>query len=113
VETNTLYKGQADPRTAESSRDPQGQRLGFCRVDIMDEDGATKCSVNGRGRRFKRCRSASTCSITTPCGADHQRTRDGAGTDGSLKNIAIGCADGLIGKKMVHDAPDNEHPEAA
>jgi len=26
-----------------------------------------------------------------------------------LKNIAIGCADGPIGKKMVHAAPDNEN----
>jgi hypothetical protein len=34
------------------------------------------------------------------------------GYGGSLKNIAIGCADGPIGKKMVHDAPDNEHYEA-
>lgn len=30
------------------------------------------------------------------------------GYGGSLKNLAIGCADGLIGKKMVHDAPDND-----
>ena len=30
------------------------------------------------------------------------------GFGGSLKNIAIGCADGPIGKKMVHAAPDNE-----
>jgi uncharacterized Fe-S center protein len=31
------------------------------------------------------------------------------GFGGSLKNIAIGCADGPIGKKMVHAAPDNEN----
>jgi hypothetical protein len=30
------------------------------------------------------------------------------GFGGSLKNIAIGCVDGQIGKKMVHAAPDNE-----
>ena len=30
------------------------------------------------------------------------------GFGGSLKNIAIGCADGTIGKKMVHASPDNE-----
>jgi uncharacterized Fe-S center protein len=33
------------------------------------------------------------------------------GYGGSLKNIAIGCADGTIGKKMVHAAADSEHPE--
>ena len=25
-----------------------------------------------------------------------------------IENIAIGCVDGRIGKKMVHDAPDND-----
>jgi hypothetical protein len=30
------------------------------------------------------------------------------GFGGSMKNIAIGYADGPIGKKMVHDAPDND-----
>jgi len=33
------------------------------------------------------------------------------GFGGSLKNIAIGCVDGPIGKKMVHDAPDNDNYE--
>jgi hypothetical protein len=33
------------------------------------------------------------------------------GFGGSMKNIAIGCADGTIGKKMIHAAPDNEHYE--
>jgi uncharacterized Fe-S center protein len=33
------------------------------------------------------------------------------GFGGSLKNIAIGCADGPIGKKLVHAAPDNENPD--
>ena len=32
-------------------------------------------------------------------------------TNSSL-NIAIGCADGRIGKKMVHAAPDNEDYES-
>jgi uncharacterized Fe-S center protein len=34
------------------------------------------------------------------------------GYGGSMKNIAIGCADGLIGKKMVHAAPDNDNYES-
>jgi uncharacterized Fe-S center protein len=34
------------------------------------------------------------------------------GFGGSLKNIAIGCADGAIGKKMVHAAPDNDNYES-
>ncbi len=28
---------------------------------------------------------------------------------GSMKNIAIGCADGPVGKKLIHDAPDNDY----
>jgi len=31
------------------------------------------------------------------------------GFDGSMKNIAIGCAGGPIGKKMAHTAPDNDN----
>jgi uncharacterized protein len=31
------------------------------------------------------------------------------GFGGSLKNIAIGLADGPVGKKMIHAAPDNEN----
>jgi uncharacterized Fe-S center protein len=34
------------------------------------------------------------------------------GFGGSMKNIAIGCADGAIGKKMVHAAPDNDNYES-
>jgi uncharacterized Fe-S center protein len=34
------------------------------------------------------------------------------GFGGSMKNIAIGCADGSVGKKMVHAAPDNEDYES-
>jgi uncharacterized Fe-S center protein len=34
------------------------------------------------------------------------------GFGGSLKNIAIGCVDGAIGKKMVHAAQDNDNYES-
>jgi uncharacterized Fe-S center protein len=30
------------------------------------------------------------------------------GYGGSMKNIAIGCADCRVGKSMVHAAPDND-----
>jgi hypothetical protein len=31
------------------------------------------------------------------------------GFGGSMKHIAIGCADGPIGKNMIHVAPDNNN----
>ena len=34
------------------------------------------------------------------------------GFGGSMKNIAIGCADGPIGKKMIHAAPDSSNYSA-
>jgi len=37
----------------------------------------------------------------------HFKGHASGGFGGSLKNIAIGCADGPIGKKMIHGAPDN------
>ena len=45
-------------------------------------------------------------SSCTP--ATHFKGHAMGGFGGSLKNIAIGCADGRIGKKMVHAAPNSE-----
>ena len=41
------------------------------------------------------------------CGDQHLVPGQAIYHGGSLKNIAIGCADGRIGKKMIHAAPDN------
>jgi len=107
VETNTLYKGKRF--TTDDHRETlKINGWDFCPVDIMDEDGAVMIPVKG-GKHFKEMsvgkhmlRYDSMVVLT------HFKGHAMGGFGGSLKNIAIGCADGPIGKKMVHAARDNE-----
>jgi len=74
----------------------------------MDEDGAVMIPIHG-GRRFnemsvgKHMLGYDAMVVLT-----HFKGHAMGGYGGSMKNIAIGCADGLIGKKLVHAAPDND-----
>lgn len=104
VETNTLYRGKR--YTTEDHRETI--RLNgwtFCPVDIMDEDGATMIPVVG-GRHFtemsvgKHMLDYESMVVLT-----HFKGHAMGGFGGSMKNIAIGCADGQIGKKMIHATP--------
>ena len=77
----------------------------------MDEDGAVMIPVNG-GRRFKEISvGKNRLDYDSMVVLTHFKGHAMGGFGGSMKNIAIGCADGPIGKKMIHAAPDNEHYE--
>jgi uncharacterized Fe-S center protein len=108
VETNTLYKGKRYT-TADHRETLKINGWDFCPVDIMDEDGAVMIPVKG-GKHFtemsvgKHMLRYDSMVVLT-----HFKGHAMGGFGGSLKNIAIGCADGPIGKKMVHAAPDNEN----
>ena len=107
VETNTLYKGKRYT-TADHRETLKINGWDFCPVDILDEDGATMIPIKG-GKHFtelsvgKHLRDYDSLVVLT-----HFKGHAMGGFGGSMKNIAIGCADGRIGKKMVHAAPDNE-----
>jgi hypothetical protein len=74
----------------------------------MDEDGAVMIPVNG-GKHFKEMSVGKhMLDYDSMVVLTHFKGHMMGGFGGSLKNIAIGCADGQIGKKMVHAAPDNE-----
>jgi len=110
VETNTLYKGKRFT-TADHRETIKINGWDFCPVDIMDEEGGQMIPVKG-GRRFHEMsvgrhllRYDSLVVLT------HFKGHAMGGFGGSLKNIAIGCVDGPVGKKMVHAAPDNENYE--
>lgn len=80
VETNTLYQG--DRYTTAGHRDTlQVNGWTFCPVDIMDEEGDVNLPVRG-GKHLKEVAMG--------------------GFGGSMKNIAIGCASGQVGKRQVH-----------
>jgi len=108
VETNTLYKGKRYT-TVDHRETLKINGFDFCPVDIMDEDGAVMIPVKG-GKHFtemsvgKHMLRYNSMVVLT-----HFKGHAMGGFGGSLKNIAIGCADGTIGKKMVHAAPDNEN----
>lgn len=108
VETNTLYKGKRYT-TADHRETLKINGWDFCPVDIMDEDGATMIPVRG-GKHFtemsvgKHMLNYNSMVVLT-----HFKGHLMGGFGGSLKNIAIGCVDGQVGKKMVHAAPDNDN----
>jgi len=107
VETNTFYKGKRFT-TADHRETIKINGWDFCPVDIMDEDGAVMIPVNG-GRRFKEMSVGKhMLDYDSMVVLTHFKGHAMGGFGGSMKNIAIGCADGPIGKKMVHDAPDND-----
>jgi len=108
VETNTYYKGGR--YTTEDHRNTiKVNGWDFCPVDIMDEDGAVMIPVKG-GKHFTEMSvGKNMLNYDSMVVLTHFKGHAMGGFGGSLKNIAIGCADGQIGKKMVHAAPDNVH----
>jgi uncharacterized protein len=107
VETNTLYKGKRYT-TADHRETIRINGWDFCPVDIMDEDGAAMLPVHG-GRRFQEMSvGRHMLGYDSMVVLTHFKGHAMGGYGGSMKNIAIGCADGPIGKKMVHAAPDND-----
>jgi len=75
----------------------------------MDEDGAVMIPGEG-GKHFKEMSIGKhMLNYDSMVVLTHFKGHAMGGFGGSMKNIAIGCADGPIGKKMVHDAPDNDN----
>jgi len=107
VETNTLYKGKRFT-TADHRETIAINGWDFCPVDIMDEDGAVMIPVKG-GKHFSEMSvGKNMLNYDSMLVLTHFKGHAMGGFGGSMKNIAIGCADGPIGKKMIHAAPDNE-----
>jgi len=106
VETNTLYAGQR--YTTKQHRETlKINGWDFCTVDIMDEDGAVMLPIKG-GKHFKEMSvGKNLLNYDSMVVLTHFKGHSSGGFGGSLKNIAIGCADGQIGKKMIHEAPNN------
>ena len=110
VETNTLYKGKRYT-TADHRETLEVNGWHFCPVDIMDEDGAVMIPVKG-GKHFKEMSVGKhMLDYDSMVVLTHFKGHLMGGFGGSMKNIAIGCADGPVGKKMVHAAHDNENFE--
>ena len=101
VETNTYYEG--DRYTTEEHRKTLAiNGWDFAPVDIMDEDGTILLPVKG-GKYFTAMSVGShETNYDSMLVLTHFKGHVMGGFGGSNKNIGIGCADGRIGKKMIH-----------
>ena len=107
VETNTYYEGDRYT-TAQHRETLKINGWTFCPVDIMDEDGAVMIPISG-GKRFKEMSvGKNMLNYDSLVVLTHFKGHAMGGIGGSMKNISIGCADGPIGKKMIHAASDVE-----
>ena len=101
VETNTYYVG--DRYTTEEHRETlQVNGWTFCPVDIMDEEGTAMLPIRG-GKWFSQMSVGSHLkNYDSLVVLTHFKGHVQGGFGGSNKNIGIGCADGRVGKKMIH-----------
>ena len=107
IETNTYYKG--DRYTTEDHRETlRVNGWTFCPVDIMDADGTVMLPVTG-GKWFTEMSMGKTLKdYDSMVALTHFKGHSKGGFGGSNKNIGIGCADGQIGKKMIHTTPGSD-----
>lgn len=104
VETNSYYEG--DRYTTEQHRETlKVNGWDFCPVDIMDEDGSAPLPVKG-GKWFTQMHMGKNIlNYDSMLVLTHFKGHTQGGFGGSVKNIGIGCADGRIGKAMIHTTP--------
>ena len=107
VETNTFFAG--DRYTTEQHRKTlEINGWTFCPVDIMDADGTAALPVKG-GKWFDEMSVGKTMlDYDSLLILTHFKGHTMGGFGGSNKNIGIGCADGRIGKKMIHQKGANQ-----
>lgn len=104
VETNTYYEG--DRYTTEEHLETlKVNGWTFCPVDIMDAEGTVMLPVKG-GKWFDEMSvGKSLKNYDSLLALTHFKGHTQGGFGGSGKNLGIGCADGRIGKAMIHTTP--------
>ena len=107
VETNTFYVG--DRYTTEQHLETlKVNGWDFCPVDIMDAEGTVDLPVKG-GKWFDHMTHGKTMvDYDSMFVLTHFKGHTMGGFGGSNKNIGIGCADGRIGKAMIHAKNGND-----
>ena len=101
IETNTYYEG--DRYTTEQHRETlKVNGWTFCDVDITDDEGTAMLPVKG-GKWFTEMSvGKSMLNYDSLLALTHFKGHIMGGFGGSNKNLGIGCADGRIGKAMIH-----------
>ena len=109
VETNTLYEG--DRYTTEGHREAlKVNGWDFCPVDILDEEGGVDLPVRNGFHLDHVTMGGHIVNYDSLIVLTHFKGHAMGGFGGSMKNIAIGCADGRIGKQQVHAVSDVNLP---
>lgn len=107
VETNTYYEG--DRYTTEQHRETlKVNGWTFCEVDIMDEHGTVALPVKGGKWFTEMYMGKSITDYDSLIALTHFKGHVQGGFGGSNKNLGIGCADGRIGKAMIHTTPGQD-----
>ncbi|MDR3163087.1 MAG: DUF362 domain-containing protein [Helicobacteraceae bacterium] len=107
VESNVLY---SSPRqnTAGHRETLKINGWTFCPVDILDEDGDVSLPIPG-GKRLKEAAfGKNILNYDSMLALTHFKGHTMGGFGGSLKNIAIGCASGKVGKAQLHREGANQ-----
>ncbi len=101
IETNTYYEGDRD--STEKHRETiKVNGWNFCPVDITDEEGTVMLPVPD-GKWFDAMSVGSHLpEYDSMLTLTHFKGHVMGGFGGSNKNIGIGCADGKVGKEMIH-----------
>ena len=108
IETNTFYDG--DRYTTEQHRETLKVNgwADFTTVDITDEHGTVMLPVKD-GKWFEEMSvGKSLPEYDSLVVLTHFKGHTMGGFGGSNKNIGIGCADGRVGKGMIHAKDGND-----
>lgn len=103
IETNTFYEG-GRYTTDEHRKTLDINGWNFCPVDIIDEDGTAPLPVKNGKWFTEMMMGKNILNYDSLFVLTHFKGHTMGGFGGSAKNIGIGCADGRIGKKMIHQA---------
>ena len=108
VETNTYYDG-GRYTTKQHLETLKINGWTFCPVDILDENGTVALPVKN-GKWFTEMHMGKNLvNYDSLFVLTHFKGHTQGGFGGSAKNIGIGCADGRIGKAMIHTTPGSSN----
>ena len=113
VECNTLYKGKRHT-TADHRETLKINGWTFSEVDIMDadeNDAYINLPVRGGKHLQEVAMGKHIVNYDSMVVLTHFKGHAMGGFGGSMKNIAIGCASGHLGKAQVHGVDPNNVPE--
>lgn len=105
IETNSYYEGDRDT-TEKHLETLKVNGWTFAPVDITDADGTVFLPIKG-GKWFTQMSMGKNITkYDSLLALTHFKGHSKGGFGGSDKNIGIGCADGKVGKAMIHTTPE-------